>query len=271
MPKPKGYVDSDYLQMAASLMQPFKQRTYSLMQIRPGQRVLDIGCGPGTDTIPLVQLVGSLGQVIGVDHDPGMVAEAERRAAAAGLSTWVKHIQADATKGLPCPSGIFDACRSERLFQHLAHPEQALAEIIRVTRSGGWIVALDTDHGTRSIDSTEVDIERRLARVAAERCLTNGYAGRQLYRLFQEAGLTEIHVETISIAFTDYALCREADFLDQVEQEALSAGIISAAELRRWRASLEKASAEGCFFASGTGAILAGRRPRSRGIIPARE
>ena len=259
----KGYVDSDYLQMAAHLLQGSKQRTYDLMHIRPGQRLLDMGCGPGTDTIPLSELAGAGGEVIGVDNDAGMIAEATRRAEAAGVSPWVEHQQVDVTTGLPFPDNTFDACRSERLFQHLFHPEQALAEMARVTKPGGWIVVLDTDHGTKSIDTPEVDIERRLARVAAERCLNNGYAGRQLYRLFKRAGLVEISVETISIPFTDYALCRQANFLDRVEAEALSAGVITPTELQRWRASLEHADAEGVFFASGTGAILAGRKPES--------
>jgi ubiquinone/menaquinone biosynthesis C-methylase UbiE len=112
MPKPKGYVDAQYLQMAARLMQPFKERTYHLMQIQPGQRVLDVGCGPGTDTLPLARLVGPMGWVVGVDHDPAMVRQAERLAASAGLNTWVKHLQADVRTGLPCPSGTFDSCRS---------------------------------------------------------------------------------------------------------------------------------------------------------------
>jgi ubiquinone/menaquinone biosynthesis C-methylase UbiE len=261
MSQPKGFVDSVYLQMAAHLLQGSKQRTYDLMRIRPGQRLLDVGCGPGTDTIPLAELVGVDGEVLGVDNDAAMISEATRRAEAAGVSAWVEHQQVDVTTGLPFPDNNFYACRSERLFQHLFHPEQALAEIARVTKPGGWIVVLDTDHGTKSIDTPEVDIERRLARVAAERCLNNGYAGRQLYRLFKRAGLVEISVETISIPFTDYTLCRQANFLDRVEAEALSAGVISPAELQRWRASLERAAAEGVFFASGTGAILAGRKP----------
>lgn len=53
MSHPKGYVDSDYLQLVAGIVAQYKQRTYALMHVEPGHTVLDVGCGPGTDTIPL--------------------------------------------------------------------------------------------------------------------------------------------------------------------------------------------------------------------------
>jgi ubiquinone/menaquinone biosynthesis C-methylase UbiE len=190
-----------------------------------------------------------------------MLAEANHHADQAGVSAWVKHQQADVTIALPIDADTFDACRSERLFQHLPHPEYTLAEMVRVTKPGGWVVVLDTDHGTKSFDTPEVDIERRLARVAAERCLHNGYAGRQLYRLFQQQRLANVAAEPVSIAITHYALARQANFLDRVEQEAWAEGIITEDELRRWRSSLEQADAEGVFFFSGTGVIVAGQKP----------
>jgi hypothetical protein len=55
----------------------------------------------------------------------------------------------------------------------------------RVTKPGGWVVVWDADWGTLSINTPEVELERRLVRVHAERELNNGYAGRQLYELFK--------------------------------------------------------------------------------------
>ena len=169
MSRPTGYVDAGYLATATKLLREFKQRTYSLMQILPGHRVLDAGRGPGTDTIPLTQLVGPSGQVIGVDNDGAMIAEANRRAEDAGVRAWAQHRRADASS-LPFESDYFDSCRSERLFQHLPHPELA----------------------------------RRLARFRTERLFQNGYAGRQLYRLFKIQKLTNISVEMVSGYFDDY-------------------------------------------------------------------
>ena len=91
MLKPKGYVDSDYLRLLAELVQRHKQRTYALMHIELGHRILDVGCGPGTDTVPLAQAVGPSGQVVGIDYDEEMVAKADRRAEQAGVSDCVKH------------------------------------------------------------------------------------------------------------------------------------------------------------------------------------
>ncbi len=86
-----GYVDSSYLDRHAQLLSAAKRRSYELMSVQAGQRVLDVGCGPGTDTLPLADVVGDSGQVYGVDFDPEMIEEANERAATAGIDGRVQH------------------------------------------------------------------------------------------------------------------------------------------------------------------------------------
>lgn len=259
MGTPKGYVDPDYLRVVGEFLNQLKRRTYTSMQIKRGHKVLDVGCGPGTDTIPLAQLVGSTGQVNGVDYDEAMVAEAEQCAAKAGVSAWVKHKQADVAS-LPFESGYFDSCRSERLFQHLLNPAAALAEMTRVTKIDGWVVVLDTDWGSGGIDTSEIDVERRLSRFNAERMFHNGYSGRQLYRLFKKQGLTDVSFEVFPVVVTSYALGRQMCTLDRLEREALAENIITEDELHRLQTSCEQADAEGVFFGYSCMTLVAGRK-----------
>ena len=258
--KPTGYVDPEYLQAAGNHLIKIKQRSYTRMQIEPGHKVLDLGCGPGTDTIPLAPLVGVNGLVIGADYDAAMIAEADKLAREAGVSTWVRHERVDATE-MPFKSNHFDACRSDRLFQHLPDPGQAMAELVRVTKPGGWIVVLDTDWGSLSIDSDETGIERKLARFMAESFLNNGYSGRRLYRLFKQQNLLDVTFEVFPNASTHYSIARKAIEGGRNEQEALKAGAITSEELQRWRAGLERADSEGRFFCSVNTVMLTGRRP----------
>ena len=202
--------------------------------------------------------MGALEARVGVDADAAMIAEAERRAEQAGCRAWCPHQQADAT-ALPLETGAFDACRSERLFQHLHAPARALAEMARVTKPGGWVVVLDADWGTLSIDTPEVEIERRLVRVHAERELNNGYAGRQLYRLFKQQQLVDLTMESRPFQVTNYALLRYLTSMDTVERDAVAAGLITEEGLHRWRQSLEQTEAEGTFFAHVIGVWVAGR------------
>jgi len=260
MSHPKGYVSSDYLRMVGESVKHLKQRTYELMQVQPSQKILDVGCGPASDTIELGRLVGPEGQVFGVDHDQAMVDEAEARVREAGVSAWVHHKRAE-SNALPFEPDMFDASRSERLFQHLPDPESTIVEMVRVTKPGGTIVLLDTDWGSASTDTTEIDIERRLARVHADMAANNGYSGRGLYRLLRQQGLEDIKIEVYCNWSTSYTFAREATLLPEVERIALAAGIVTEEEVQRFRARCEQADAEGVFFGCVNQMLVVGRKP----------
>ena len=259
MSLPKGYVDPEYLRTVGELFAKLKQRTYACMKIQTGHKVLDVGCGPATDTIPLAQLVGSTGEVWGVDYDEAMVAEANHLAERAGVNARIKHKRAEASS-LPFESEYFDSYRSERLFQHLLNPAQALSEMTRVTKTNGWIVVLDTDWGTTSIDTDEDDLERKLTRFLAEHAQHDGFSGRKLYRLFKKQGLADVTFEVFPIAVTSYTLARQILTLDRMEQEVLAENIMTQDELRRLLASFEQADEQGVFFISASIVLVAGRK-----------
>ena len=254
-----GYVDPPYLEGTARLLRALKEDSYDWMQAQHGHCVLDLGCGPGTDTLALAERVGSDGMVVGIDRDPAMVREAERRAVEARLETRIVQHLADAVR-LPLRSGSFDASRSERLFQHLSDPAAALAELLRVTRRGGWVVVLDTDWGTLSLHSPEIAIERRLARVNADQLLHNGYAGRQIYHLFKRQGVADVRVAVYPVYAMDLAQVRLLTVLDEIERKAIDLGVVTQAELRCWHASLQALEAEGGVFCTATLIMVAGRK-----------
>src|SRR5690349_14771966 len=61
MSRPRGYVGPEYLDLHARLLDSSKERSYAFLHLEPGHRVLDLGCGPGTDTLALAALVGPTG------------------------------------------------------------------------------------------------------------------------------------------------------------------------------------------------------------------
>jgi SAM-dependent methyltransferase len=97
-------------------IQASKRLMLKRMALRPGHRLLEVGCGPGTDVFDMVELVGPAGRVVGLDASETMIAEARRRARErqAGVAFEVGDVQA-----LPFPDSTFDVCRAARLLEHL--------------------------------------------------------------------------------------------------------------------------------------------------------
>lgn len=253
-----GYVDPDYLDRAAQILAAAKQRTHELMDVREGNRVLDVGCGPGSDTLALAELVGDGGEVVGVDADPEMIEEANSRAATAGLGDRVVHRAGDASS-LPFDDGHFDACRSERVVQHLTDPRAGLAEMIRVTQPGGRIVVLDTDYASVSVSTELPEIERRLA--DQWRTMANSpYAPRLLPRWFNESGLTDVAVEIVPIVMDDLGTFSQTFIFDRAMRAAQDAGRITSDEARRFTDDLEEAQRVGGFLATAQMLLVSGRK-----------
>jgi ubiquinone/menaquinone biosynthesis C-methylase UbiE len=254
-------IDARALHQIADALRPLKLRSYEVMKIDVGAHVLDIGCGPGIDTIPLANLVGSTGKVVGVDVDESMLAQAEVHAREMGLTARVVHQQGDVS-ALPFRDATFDACRAERLFQVLSppvDPMHALGEMRRVTRPGGRVVIAGADWGTASLDAPDTALERKLMQFFADRLRPNGYAARQLFRLFRRHRFVGTTVELFPVAFRQSSSFPPAG--DWVTREASAAGIVTPEDVTRWHAGLEQAEASGTFFGSMCMVIVAGRVP----------
>jgi len=130
---------------------------HAIAPILPGETVLDIGCGAGTDLLLAARKVGPGGRAIGVDMTEAMRDRARVSAAAAGLTNVEVH-RADAT-ALPLPDVSVDVVISNGVLNLVPEKEKAFIEIRRVLRPSGRLhladIVLDAELGEdvrRNID-----------------------------------------------------------------------------------------------------------------------
>ena len=258
MAKPAGYVNAEFLQKAARNVRHLKHSSYERMDIKAGDHVLDIGCGPGVDTIPMAKRVGENGRVVGLDIDEEMLEKADAYAKQEGVGQIVEHYKGDVLQ-MPFPDNTFDAIRAERLFQVLPTPydrPSVFHEMVRVTRPGGRIVVADTDWATASVNYSDSELERRLMTFFALKMRPNGFAGRQFYQLFLQQHLSAVQIEHFPFVMTTL---EDTPFGEWLKQEALLAKIATEQEMDAWVTQLSRVSAEGEYYSSVNMILVSGR------------
>ncbi|NTW42039.1 MAG: methyltransferase domain-containing protein [Cellulomonadaceae bacterium] len=160
---------------------------YLLPSLRPGMRLLDVGCGPGSITADLARHVAP-GEVVGVDTSAAVLPLAQAYADEAGVDN-VTFRQADAT-ALPFDDDSFDVVHAHQVLQHLQDPVAALREMRRVTRPGGLVAVRDADYEAMTWYPPSAGLDEWLA-LYHEVAAANGAepdAGRHLVHWAHEAG-----------------------------------------------------------------------------------
>jgi ubiquinone/menaquinone biosynthesis C-methylase UbiE len=205
---------------------------------------LDVGCGLGADAAEMAGRMPKDGRVTGIDNSAAMIGEARRRSADLGNTVT---FDVGNAMDLPYADASFDACRAKNVFQHLPGPELAIGEMSRVTRSGGRVAALEFDLGTELIDHPDRETTTLILGARVDEAV-QGWIGRQLPRLFRQAGLTSVAV-TPSVILTGMAMARM--IFGRTVDRLVDQGAMTASQAQRWWAELERQAA-------GSGEAVAG-------------
>jgi len=123
--------------------QRLRNMTIDQSLLKPGESLLDVGCGTGGVTIPGKKRVGRNGKAAGIDPSPEMIDVARQKAGKAGLEI---DFRLGVIESLPYPDATFDVVTSSLMMHHLTHDLQVkgLAEIYRVLEPGGRLLIADT-------------------------------------------------------------------------------------------------------------------------------
>jgi len=235
--------------MVAEIVRTFKVSTYELMNVKKGDTLLDIGCGPGIDTIHLASYVGNNGKVFGVDIDEEMIELANKEADNKNVADIVQH-KIGSLEKLPFENNTINACRAERLFQVIPSSVDRtplFAELFRVMQPDGRVVIVDTDWATASVDFSDVALERTLMNYLAQQMRPDGFAGRSLKRHLLKSGFKIVKLDAVALV---HRTLEETAFGEWLTSTALEHNIITSAEAKSWIDELTEKSRNGSFYAS---------------------
>jgi arsenite methyltransferase len=163
------------------------------LALQPGERVLDVGCGPGFYCAELAQEVGSAGSVVGVDGSEAMLKLAGRRCAELAN---VELRVSDAT-ALGVADADFDAALCVQVLEYVAEPRSGLAELWRALRPGGRALLWDIDWATFSMHDDELT---RRVQQAWDEHLTHRSLPRTLAPLLRSVGFDDVRVRAHPLA-----------------------------------------------------------------------
>jgi SAM-dependent methyltransferase len=226
-----GVAGRERLRVLSRVMETMTTGLLDRLDVGPGARCLDVGCGGGDVTLALARRVGTRGEVVGVDIDEVKLQLARDEAADAGVDN--VEYRAASVDELPGDGG-FDLVYARFLLTHLPDPGAALRSMIGAARPGAYVAVEDIDYavGFCHPPCAAYDAFWELyPRVAAD---AGGDAriGRRLPVLFAAAGLHEVGVRIEQPAgFDADTKLLSALTLENIADAAVTAGLIEAAEI----------------------------------------
>jgi SAM-dependent methyltransferase len=222
-----------------------------------GERILDVGCGPGYYCAELLQEVGSSGAVVGIDGSSAMLELAARRCAEYDN---VAFHEADAV-ALPVDDGSFDGAVCVQVLEYVADPTAGLAEMQRALRPGGRVVVWDIDWDTVSFNSPEPARTESVLRAWDEH-LTHRSLPHTLGPRLRAAGFEEVRMEAHAFATADFDADSYGPALTPFIADFVAGrGGVSDHEAQAWLAEQRELGERGEFYFTSTQCCFTAVRP----------
>jgi ubiquinone/menaquinone biosynthesis C-methylase UbiE len=184
-----GY--APFILQALAKREALRDAAFFLPYLKPGMRILDCGCGPGGISLGLAAYVPD-GQVVGIDVEGGQLEMGREQARVRGIDN-VRFERASVYK-LPFADASFDAVLAHAVLYHLGEPAQALQELLRVLKPGGWIGVRDTDIGGDVYAPANPALDRfwTLAEQVIRHSGGDMRFGRRQRKVLREAGFVDV-------------------------------------------------------------------------------
>lgn len=229
-----------------------------LMELAPGERVLDVGCGSGVVTRAIARRVAPTGSAVGCDSSPALLSVAREYAETEGLGGLIEWRQGDCRK-LPFADASFDAVMAVTVLAHVPAAEAALAEQVRVTRQGGRVGVFDFDGDCFLISHPNRQLTRRIVAAHCDNGAVNGRLIREVPGLLRNLGLERVQAKAF-MPLEHEAGSFYADLAKRAAHGAAEAGAITASELADWLDGLEAVFRAGRFIGGRLHLFVWGRR-----------
>lgn len=223
-----------------------REKLVSLLAPQPGERALDIGCGPGLTTEALAVAVGAQGRVSGVDIAPPMLAIAQRRCASLAQ---VSFELADVNR-LPYADASFDVALASQVYEYVDAIDAALVELARVIRPGGRAVLVDTDWES-AVWASHDDVRMRRVIDTWNEHIPHPQLPRTLKRRMTQAGFADVRVEVVPLLNVRYdPNTYSVGMMQMLGNFAVGRNGLSAADIDAWKADARAIGEEDGYFFS---------------------
>mmetsp|Transcript_17605 Transcript_17605/g.59160 ORF Transcript_17605/g.59160 Transcript_17605/m.59160 type:complete len:311 (+) Transcript_17605:36-968(+) len=228
------------------------QRAAMIAMLRPetGERILDVGCGPGYLVAQLAAAVGPEGRVEGVDPSEAMVRMARARATAEAAASSAVHVGPGEAGALPYPDATFDAVVLSQVLLYVPDVPAALREARRVLRPGGRLLICETDWDSLIVHTDDVPRLEKI-RAAAVTTFLDAHLPPRLPGLLHEAGLALGEASTVPMLSAGVALPESfmGHWAFHVAAEKARAAGMDERDVAGWLQEQQDRSRDGAFFA----------------------
>ncbi len=243
-----------------SVLLAYKRKSIRFLDLRPGDRILDLGCGHGHDAIEMARFVGPGGVVVAIDRSPGAI---RRSKASVGPDGPRPHFLLADARHTGLPAASFDVIRSDRILQDNDDPQEILGECVRLLRPGGRLALFEIDWRTLLLEPAERRLTAAIVTSWIDR-FPRGSLGHEIPGLCLDLGLEGLSVALETLLVRSYYLSQHLFRLVEMVEHAMRTGAVTGEEGPRWLERLRQAD-DARFFASVAGFAIRVTKPCSHG------